>query len=253
LSEFCDPYIEFDDDGHPVPFAIPSDAGNEAEPNTEQALDDALITTMKQANKALVGRFIRRSFGDDGTMYTGHIRSFDVDTKSGKVIYQVQYDDGDMEDMFLEDAIKYIVNYNTVIDDKTHVGIIDDGFVPDASVAPMCEAMTAIIAAAISTEKNTPGTYDHAMSGADSGKWKQSINTELAALTRLGTWEPAILPRGRSAIGTRWVFKIKRGPRGEIIKYKSRLVAKGYRQRAGIDVSDVFAPSLRLSTAFRSL
>lgn len=62
-----------------------------------------------------------------------------------------------------------------------------------------------------------------------------------------GTWELVELPKGRKAIGSRWVFLIKQKSDGSIDLYKGRLVAKGYSQAPGIDFDQVFAPAARLA------
>jgi len=55
------------------------------------------------------------------------------------------------------------------------------------------------------------------------------------------------LPHGKSAIGSRWVFKIKKNPDGSVDRYKGRLVAKGYAQKHGVDYTDTFAPTARFA------
>lgn len=44
------------------------------------------------------------------------------------------------------------------------------------------------------------------------------------------------------------MFKIKRSADGTIIKYKERLVAKGYVQKHGVDYDEVFIPVARIET-----
>ncbi|GKE39779.1 retrovirus-related pol polyprotein from transposon TNT 1-94, partial [Tanacetum coccineum] len=50
------------------------------------------------------------------------------------------------------------------------------------------------------------------------------------------------LPRGKRAIGTRWVFRNKKDDRGIVIRNKARLVTQGFTQEEGIDYEEVFAP-----------
>lgn len=56
------------------------------------------------------------------------------------------------------------------------------------------------------------------------------------------TWDLVQLPKDQKPIGLKWVFKLKKDPKGNVVKHKSRLVAKGYAQRQGIDFDKVFAP-----------
>ena len=53
-------------------------------------------------------------------------------------------------------------------------------------------------------------------------------------------------PKGKSIIGTKWVFRNKLDEDGIVTKNKARLVAKGYSQEEGIDYDETYAPVARL-------
>jgi hypothetical protein len=69
---------------------------------------------------------------------------------------------------------------------------------------------------------------------------------ELRAIEENNTWELIELPSGRSAIGLKWVFKVKKNEHGDVVRHKARLVVKGYAQRQRVDYDEVFAPVARL-------
>ncbi|MCO5607928.1 hypothetical protein L7F22_062130 [Adiantum nelumboides] len=75
-----------------------------------------------------------------------------------------------------------------------------------------------------------------------------AMQLEYDALIKNDTWTLRHLPPGKKAIGTKWVYKVKCKPDGEIDHYKARLVAKGYAQQQGIDYEETFAPTCRMTT-----
>nr|GFA89261.1 hypothetical protein [Tanacetum cinerariifolium] len=52
-------------------------------------------------------------------------------------------------------------------------------------------------------------------------------------------WRLVDLPKGRHAIGTKWVYRNKKDERGIVVRNKARLVTQGYTQEEGIDYGTI--------------
>lgn len=74
------------------------------------------------------------------------------------------------------------------------------------------------------------------------------MECEIKSVERNNTCKLTELPPGKTAIGLKWVYKAKKDTNGEIVKYKARIVAKGYVQNQGRDFDENFAPVARLET-----
>ena len=74
------------------------------------------------------------------------------------------------------------------------------------------------------------------------------MKEELDAVHKIGTWDLVDLPSGKSAIGCKWVYKIKTRSDGTVDRYKDRLIARGFTQEHEIDYEETFAHVARLSS-----
>ena len=92
-----------------------------------------------------------------------------------------------------------------------------------------------------------PKTLAEALKRSDADMWIAAALAEIDAHVRNNTWVLTQLPPGRKAIGSRWVFKVKRLPDGSIDKYKGRIVAQWFSQVKGIHYNEVFAPTARMA------
>ncbi|XP_075650646.1 uncharacterized protein LOC142621210 [Castanea sativa] len=59
-------------------------------------------------------------------------------------------------------------------------------------------------------------------------EWRAAMDKEIEDLEVNDTWTLTSLPPGKSAIGCKWVYRVKYLPDGTIERYKARLVAKGF-------------------------
>ncbi|GJS31768.1 retrovirus-related pol polyprotein from transposon TNT 1-94 [Tanacetum coccineum] len=96
---------------------------------------------------------------------------------------------------------------------------------------------------ALTVSQTEPKNIKEAM--ADSA-WIESMQEELHQFDRLDVWELVDRPLCKNVINLKWLWKNKRDEENTVIRNKSRLVAKGYAQKEGIDFEESFAPVARL-------
>ena len=101
---------------------------------------------------------------------------------------------------------------------------------------------------AITQDKDEPRNVTEALTGLDKENWTKTMEEEMESMRSNQVWELIDLPKGRNAIGNKWVLKIKRKANGAIDKYKARLVAKGYTQQEGIDYEETFSHVVRFTS-----
>lgn len=93
----------------------------------------------------------------------------------------------------------------------------------------------------ITPVEEDPTTFAQAMSHPDATQWQQACDVEMGMIRERGVLELVDRPKGVKVMSSRWVLKRKYSDTGIPLKYKARLVVKGYEQRAGQDYGDTFA------------
>eukprot|EP00873_Tetraselmis_striata_P038508 jgi/Tetstr1/458772/TSEL_045156.t1 len=78
--------------------------------------------------------------------------------------------------------------------------------------------------------------------------WLEAMHQEYNSLPSRHTWELVVLPGGRKAVKSKWLYKTKHNADGTTARYKARMVAKGFSQVEGIDYTDTFAPTVKFTT-----
>ena len=74
------------------------------------------------------------------------------------------------------------------------------------------------------------------------------MQEKMDSLQKNNTYELVKLPKGRKALRNKWEYKLKKDGKGNLVKYKARLVVKGFSKKKGIDFDEIFSPVVKLSS-----
>jgi len=106
--------------------------------------------------------------------------------------------------------------------------------------------MTNILITNKTIELDPPLTYEEIFDRPDKNSWIEAINKELKNMEEKKVFEIVNeVPKEKNLISCKWVFSYKRNDKGNITKYKARLVARGFSQVYGVDYVDTFSPTLK--------
>ena len=86
------------------------------------------------------------------------------------------------------------------------------------------------VAELLTTEIDEPKTISEAWGGEQSIHWQEATDDEDSSLINNNACELVPLPKSKKAVGSQWIFKVKRKADGSLDRYKACLVAQGFSQ-----------------------
>ncbi|GMF37440.1 unnamed protein product [Phytophthora fragariaefolia] len=110
----------------------------------------------------------------------------------------------------------------------------------DGEPDPKCPRLHEYEIALAATD--VPSSYKAAMASPEAKHWKEDIWQEIRSHVRNHTWDLLRRPHSSKVIGCKWVFAHKFDEKGNIVRYKARLVALGCLQTRGVDYFYTYSP-----------
>lgn len=107
----------------------------------------------------------------------------------------------------------------------------DDDFVYMCAETPLCD----------------PTSMNEALSSADAERWRRAMEEEIGSFEENAAWDLVEKPTEGTVVKCKWVFKKKKDVLQKV-RYRARLVAKGFEQKAGVDYHEIYSPVVRYST-----
>ena len=73
--------------------------------------------------------------------------------------------------------------------------------------------------------------FEEALDGEEKKQWMDAMQDEMKSLHDNHTYDLVKLPKGKRALETRWIFRVKQDSNSTLPRYKARLMVKGFRQK----------------------
>ena len=97
------------------------------------------------------------------------------------------------------------------------------------------------------TEDGESESFREVQSHKDKQSWLKAMHEEINSLNKNKTYDLVELPKGKKVLRNKWVFKLNKDG-DKLVKYKARLVVKGFSQKQGIDFDEIFSPIVKMSS-----
>ena len=103
------------------------------------------------------------------------------------------------------------------------------------------------------TNEGEPETYHETILHESKKEWVKAMQEELRSLLENHTHNLVKLQQGKEALINIWVYRLKTEDNGSQLRYKARLVVKGFNQKKSIDFEEIFSPVVKMSSTLVSV
>ena len=98
------------------------------------------------------------------------------------------------------------------------------------------------------TDGGEPETYQEAILHESKKGWVKVMQAEVRSLIENHIYDLVKLPQGNKALINKLVYRLKTVNNGSQLRYKARLIVKGFNQKKGINFEEIFSPVVKMSS-----
>ena len=211
-----------DDDREELDHTFENDVDTSSEVVRESAADESTVTVESRNVPEPVATGLRRS---------GRVRN-----NPGNIMNDPRnYSQEDQEQFFRtveEMSDNMFHNIGHEANEEIVISAIESQIITEILMAAVVKSVSGI---------REPTTLKEAMN-IDPEKWKPAFDDEVKSLTDRKVFTLVKLPKGKKAISTRWVTKIKLDENNQPIRWKARFVVRGFSQIPGVDYNLTQSP-----------
>ena len=95
-------------------------------------------------------------------------------------------------------------------------------------------------------DHSQPRSFREAMGSVHAAAWMRAMTREMDSMEEFGVWKLEPADPSKNIMSCKWIYDIKRDIKGEVLKLKARLTARGFTQREGRDFGATWAPTCRM-------
>ena len=97
-------------------------------------------------------------------------------------------------------------------------------------------------------DQGEPEIYQEVLKHENKIEWLKAIKEEIKSLHENHTYDMVKPPKEKKNLKNKWVFKRKNDGNSSQPRFKARLIVKGFGQRKGVDLDEIFSPVVNMSS-----